>query len=544
MSIKLGIYSFLSGLGKFLLLLYIGILSENILLNFQNIMNLIWNLLGVVVIYALNDLMVILLNKEIFHQQNQKTISQLNQQMETILQFNEINEDIYNDIQATDNPLEMNQNYFQSIALLIQETTFLIFISIYFLTIHPILFLCLIIFCIGYFYLLNHSKGFMNTYWKQYILNNRKRDIYNLILIDAKHALERKIFQVDEVITPYFQSEFKKANLANQQLARKRLKMDILLEIMLFLFFIIIAVISYRLKRLDIALLSFLLQLMLILNNTLLEIFYNSLQVMQYHEYLKSYQLLVNHIEQREQIPLYSADCILFQDMSFAYQKERYIFEHLNLMIPLHQNIGIVGINGIGKTTLLNLMAGLLLPSSGEIFIQQQHHPYNIHSLFSVVFQKCEKFPTSVLDNIIFDQNYDEKKLKRILEIVHLDSSLLNEVVMEGNENYRNVSGGEWQKIAIARGLYQDREVLLLDEPTSALNPIDEFEIINKLFQYRQNKTNVLVTHRCGLLRYCHLILVLNESGVCESGSFDELIRKEGVFFELFNTQRALYEES
>jgi len=245
---------------------------------------------------------------------------------------------------------------------------------------------------------------------------------------------------------------------------------------------------------------------------------------------------------------------IEFCDVSFKYPgSEDYALQHVSLKFTVGQRLAVVGINGSGKTTFIKLLCRLYDPTEGEILlngINIRKYDYKEYmSIFSVVFQDFQLLSEPLGQNVAAKMFYDEKKAKACLEGAGFGERLLE--WPKGLETYLykhldeygvDISGGEAQKIALARALYKDAAFIILDEPTAALDPIAEFEVYSRMNEIVGGKTAVFISHRLSSCRFCENIAVFHEGKIVQRGSHDELVADEtGKYFELWNAQAQYY---
>lgn len=245
---------------------------------------------------------------------------------------------------------------------------------------------------------------------------------------------------------------------------------------------------------------------------------------------------------------------IEFKNVSFKYPGSKvYALKNLNMKLQIGQRMAIVGMNGSGKTSMIKLLCRLYDPTEGSITlngIDIKKYDYEEYmSIFSVVFQDFKLFSFSLGQNVAASVEYDRKKVVASLKqsgfgdrlstmAKGLDTALYNNFEEDGVE----ISGGEAQKIALARALYKDAPFIILDEPTAALDPIAEFEIYSKFNEIVGGKTAIYISHRLSSCRFCDDIAVFHEGHLIERGSHDKLIaNKEGKYYELWNAQAQYY---
>jgi ABC-type bacteriocin/lantibiotic exporter with double-glycine peptidase domain len=189
---------------------------------------------------------------------------------------------------------------------------------------------------------------------------------------------------------------------------------------------------------------------------------------------------------------------IELKNVSFEYENTA-IFENLSLLVAEGEKIGIIGESGCGKSTLLKLMAGLYVPSSGEISVDGASRPDEIIKKVSVVMQSPMLLPLSIIENITMGHEYEKEKIEKIIESANLKKWI--DSLPEGLDTYLGdradeLSGGQAQRIAIARAMFKDAKILLLDEPTSALDGENAASVLEAISHFTHDKTVVHVTHR------------------------------------------------
>lgn len=244
---------------------------------------------------------------------------------------------------------------------------------------------------------------------------------------------------------------------------------------------------------------------------------------------------------------------IEFRDVSFKYpHMETYALEHISLKFRIGERLAVVGQNGSGKTTFIKLLCRLYDPTEGEILlngIDIWKYDYEEYmSMFSVVFQDYQLLAFSLGQNVAADMNYDTEQVNQALDKAGfherrqtmpegLETILYNDMEDKGVK----ISGGEAQKIAIARSLYHDAPFIILDEPTAALDPIAEYEIYTKFNEIVEDRTAIYISHRLSSCRFCDEIVVFHEGHMIEQGTHETLLEKGGKYCELWNAQAQYY---
>ena len=243
---------------------------------------------------------------------------------------------------------------------------------------------------------------------------------------------------------------------------------------------------------------------------------------------------------------------IEFRDVSFRYPNtENYVLRHVNQKIKIGTKTAVVGKNGAGKTTFIKLLCRLYEPTEGQILLNGvdiRYYDYKDYArLFSVVFQDFNLFSFSIAENVAGGKSFDDDRVKNCLERSGFGERLaklkdgIRSNIYQHNDDGVEISGGEAQKIAIARALYKDAPLVILDEPTSALDPVAEFEIYQHFDSMVQDKTSIYISHRMSSCRFCDNILVFDEGKIVERGSHEELLKSGGLYSELWNAQAQYY---
>ncbi|MCD7846927.1 MAG: ABC transporter ATP-binding protein/permease [Oscillospiraceae bacterium] len=244
---------------------------------------------------------------------------------------------------------------------------------------------------------------------------------------------------------------------------------------------------------------------------------------------------------------------IEFRDVSFKYPgSDNYALRHVNVKFRVGERLAVVGENGSGKTTFILLLCRLYDPTEGEILLNGINiTKYNYREyldVFSVVFQDF-KLPAFKLGEVVASSmTYDKDKATDCLvktgfgdRLREFPSGLETTLYTEVDQNGVNVSGGEAQKIALARALYKDSPFIVLDEPTAALDPMAEAEIYSKFNDIVGDKTAIYISHRLSSCRFCDEIAVFDHGSIVQKGSHDELIEQNGKYSELWNAQAQYY---
>ena len=253
-----------------------------------------------------------------------------------------------------------------------------------------------------------------------------------------------------------------------------------------------------------------------------------------------------------EMAPERLAPEIRFEHVSFLYpSSEEPVLKDVSFCARPGEKIALVGANGAGKSTLVKLLCGFYEPTEGKILIDgiptSEMKEKDLYSIFSTVFQDMLILPFSVLENVAVAGNEDVEKVRRCLEKAGLSERFpnLNQPLVKGiQDGAENLSGGEEQKLLLARALYKEAPVLVLDEPTAALDPLAESELYGKYNEFTKEKLSFFISHRLASTRFCDRILLLGDGRILEEGSHEELLARNGLYAHMFHEQSKYYKET
>lgn len=245
---------------------------------------------------------------------------------------------------------------------------------------------------------------------------------------------------------------------------------------------------------------------------------------------------------------------VSFHKVSFAYPgKGEPVLHEIDLDIKEGETVAIVGENGAGKSTFAKLLLGLYCPTEGRVEIDgvdtREIDPGDSAGKLSAVFQNFQKYKMTLEENVLMSDSSHPVDENRILHSLHragldenggefgqgLDTMLSREF------GGTDLSGGQWQRLAIARGLYRQHNLIVLDEPTAAIDPLKETEIYQKFAESAKNKTAVIITHRLGSARIADRIVVLDKGRIAEQGTHEELMGRHGLYSEMYHEQAKWY---
>lgn len=277
--------------------------------------------------------------------------------------------------------------------------------------------------------------------------------------------------------------------------------------------------------------------------------------------YIKDYYNFINadlcEKRGREVILEKNAAEIWIKNLSFKYpHTDRYVIKNLDLHIKPGERVALVGDNGVGKSTLIKILVGLFRDFEGKIFIDGKDvdtmSAKSLFSAFSVVFQDINLLAYTVKENITgTGKACDSEKVWEVVEKVGMkkkiekaEKGLDQQVHKYMDQKGLEFSGGESQKIAIARALYKNAGIFILDEPTASLDALAEKLIYEKFGEITNGKTTIFISHRLASTKFCDRIILVGSDGVLEEGTHRELMERKGKYFEMFSIQSRYYQEN
>lgn len=248
-----------------------------------------------------------------------------------------------------------------------------------------------------------------------------------------------------------------------------------------------------------------------------------------------------------------------FRNVNFTYPgTDVRVIDNLNLTLEGGKSYALVGLNGAGKTTLIKLMTRLYDPTEGEILLDdidiKNYDVKELYSMYGIVFQDFSKYAVTARDNITFGDlhsPYNEERFHYAAKQSGVDAFLANlpngydtPLMRFFEKDATDLSGGQWQKVSIARAFYKDAEILILDEPTAALDPIAEADIFRQFDTLRAGKTTLFVSHRLSSATAADEIIVMQRGKILEKGDHKTLMQNHGAYYNLFTLQAEKYLEN
>lgn len=285
------------------------------------------------------------------------------------------------------------------------------------------------------------------------------------------------------------------------------------------------------------------------------EVYGNNLYVNDFFEVL-NLPAVIKEAKKATRITADKSPRIEFRDVSFSYpNSKKMVLKKVNFVIEPGENIALVGANGAGKSTIVKLLCRFYDVTEGEILINgvniKDMNRESLYGLLGTLFQEFWHYHFTVKENILMGSPYwEDKKLlekaakdSEAIEFINKLPKKFDQVLGKEYDEGEEISGGEWQKLALARAFYEQALVLILDEPTSAIDAISEYEIFTNLQKVYKKKTLVLVSHRFSTVRNANKIFVIDNGEVIEQGSHKELLEKKGQYAKMFKLQAKGYKE-
>ena len=242
-------------------------------------------------------------------------------------------------------------------------------------------------------------------------------------------------------------------------------------------------------------------------------------------------------------VPLEGGSIVL-ENVSFRYpEADHASLEHIDLEIKDHETVAVVGENGAGKTTLARILLGIYRPDSGRIIVDGKvmDETKNYFSSVSAVFQKFNRYKLNLEDNVCISDLRGIGDFRGAVSAVDPELKIDENAVLSRDFDGVDLSGGQWQKLAIARGIYRKSKIMLLDEPTSAIDPVQESRLYETFLKIAEGKTCIMITHRLGLARIADRIVVMKDGKIVENGTHGELLEKKGEYSRMWSSQAGWY---
>ena len=394
-----------------------------------------------------------------------------------------------------------------------------------------------------------HSK-LMYNYWQEYILNTRKYNYYTGVLTEGYAYKDKKVFNFSTYFSSLFDKEFETAAEKNKVLGKHRLKLEFYIDCAFFVYLLTSSVLmlcAYKFHGISLGLFISTVSYLVSSSDTMIAAMKAIETLSRYSSHCKKISCFMH---QEEDVTMIGSETVndekqilSVENVFFKYPNgEQFTIDNITFCLQKGKKYAIVGANGSGKTTLVKLLVGLYNPSAGVIVNEIQP---------IALFQDFNRYPMTLAENIALkevdaanENNIDmlvntlgmKKKIDKMEKGIYTE---LTTTKVDGQD----LSGGEWQRIGLARLLFAESEIYLLDEPTASLDPLEEVKFFQTYNEMLSDKTVVFITHRLGFVKNVDEILVLNEGRIVEKGSHDYLMAQErGLYRKMYEEQRCWYE--
>lgn len=394
--------------------------------------------------------------------------------------------------------------------------------------------------------------------------NERKCEYYEDVLTSREYANERYLFGYEEKIRKKWSDLYKKTKSEQLKVELSRyIKMKLSNFLTLIVTSITLTVLLISVVRGDLAVgmyIGFATNIFSLVNTISWRAGNAVKNLILSKEYIKDFNVFCNMQEEEGVLSSPSkgkclkVEKIEFVDVSFAYpNSNKLVLEGFNLTLYGNEQYAFVGENGAGKSTVVKLLLGFYKNYSGAIFVNgkelKEYKAKEIKELFAVGFQEFYHYPISILENIVLGLE-DETVNSRLAEVIN--SVELNNVVENFEDGLNTnlgkiydesneLSGGEWQKLMLARTLYRETPVLILDEPTASLDPTIENKIYEMFSKFVEDKMSIIITHRLGAVQCAKKIIVIDGGKVIEQGTHQQLMNENGKYSNMYNEQAKWY---
>lgn len=269
----------------------------------------------------------------------------------------------------------------------------------------------------------------------------------------------------------------------------------------------------------------------------------------------RSFVDIATEEDEGKEVPVYENYEFEFKNVSFRYPKaERYALKNLSLTLHAGERLAVVGLNGAGKSTFIKLLLRLYEPTEGTILLNgvniKEYSRKSYYTVFAPVFQNVELFAFPLSENVSMDtpENTDAEKAEKCLadagfgeKLAELPKGVATEILKVIHDDGVDLSGGEKQKLALARALYKDAPVVVLDEPTAALDALAESRLYNDFDKLIGGKTAVYISHRLSSTQFCNSVAMFKDGEMVEYGTHESLLARNGHYAEMFRVQAQYY---
>lgn len=398
---------------------------------------------------------------------------------------------------------------------------------------------------------------------KEQLRDNRKKDYFYNTFFDGNIQFEIKLNNIGSYFLSRFKDIWSKLYSINRRENIKHNIINALLSVVNILsevFVLIISVSDVIAQKIGIGDLQYNLSMVSRLRNQAQQLtnnvnrfLNNNTRLIELQEFMK-----IKPEMEKSGIKLPSDNPeIEFKNVSFKYPNaDQYVLKDCSFVIKPHEKIGLIGLNGAGKSTIIKLMFRFYDPEKGQILLDgidlKEYDVYAVRKIFGVLFQDYVTYCLPLREIIAlpdFESRFDDKKLKYACDISGFSKIIENwESGFDSilgryyEDDGKDLSGGQWQLLGLARAYFKDCNYMILDEPSAALDPISEDRIFEQLYRLSQGKSSVTISHRLSNTTLADRILVIEDGHIIEQGSHAELLKQNGEYAHLFNLQASQYE--
>lgn len=425
-----------------------------------------------------------------------------------------------------------------------------------------LLFIFFILLFIGHLYFLKRSSLARYEFQKEQFRINQDFNYYTSLPEKRTIGKDIRIYHLEKMIETKISDFFSKSEKSTKEFSDYNAHIvglnDFICELLIG-FILMIVLVTVKAGIISIEYVTQYVGLIQQINNAFRELILNYVTLAEKNKYLTTYTRYLNIKNTSDgRIPLELDDEIEhtfeFKNVFFKYPNSDYfVLADLSLKLPFNKRTALVGLNGSGKTTIVKLLCRFYQPTKGDILLDgipiEKYCKEDYYKLLSCVFQDYQLLAFSIKENITLEKigNVDNKEIESILREVGVWYKIMNTeksidtVLFKDVEDGVILSGGEMQKLAIARALFKKAEYLILDEPTASLDPFSESEIFENFKRMTNSRGALFISHRLSSCKFSDKIYVIEDGRVVEEGSHDELIKKKKVYYHLWNMQSSQY---
>lgn len=438
----------------------------------------------------------------------------------------------------------------------LKEIAYLVFMSYYFFTIKPML---LVMFALSFMSILISSGMRRRLYANlenQAAPYRRKYEYFGKCISSREYAKETRLWRADKFFDGLYRENLRRATMLEWKTSKKSGIVELFQRFLMLAGYVgtIILLFYYLLTgEIGVGIFAAIFSSLDQMFDRLEQVFnYQMGAITENYGAMQNYFTFMNLQERESEYEGgVKRNEIQLNSVSFSYpSSDKKALEDINLTIRKGETLAIVGVNGSGKSTLTRILTGMYLPTEGSMKIDgidvKTISPKTLYNGVSSVFQKYQCYKMTVKENAKISDGQSEKATEPVL--YQADFPIDNGKFTEGVDTMLgkdfggiDLSGGQWQRLAIARGLYREHDMIILDEPTAAIDPIEEANIYRKFAEISKDKTAIIVTHRLGSVHMADRIIVMDAGRIVDMGVHEELMQKQGLYYQMYQAQAKWY---